>query len=476
MTIMRTCVRLAAASALTLAWLPTGGPVQADAIDTETALAGFSVGVEASPLRILIDDPKLQIPRPTGTAALEADPNYTLASVAAGPNAHAITSSLWPGNLIGEGLAQVYDGLPAYPVKGEARYPDKPYTAQGVDGGPLSGARAEGLLATATADGTPTNKPGPVSIGGMTSTSTATVDDKDVAVGSALSAVKDVSLIEGLIGIDSVTTRLVTKADGSKPAATGSTTVEGLTIAGQSFTVDDKGLHAAGNGSGLPPLGTPQPVADALGISANLMTQTTTKSPNGVSRVAGGLVIKLDTGPLRKALGPVTDHTDPVVNDIISQMPPQLQGQLYYFVKATPNFTFIFGSANAASAATLPISFNFPTAGFPSLGSVAGPPTSLGTTPTVGASAPLASAGLPPAVSPAVARPLVPALGTSNVAARTPASSVGIGLGRVLAGLLLSGLIGWGLLRFLALAGGALPFGCRLGAPTSVPNLRSVTA
>jgi hypothetical protein len=46
----------------------------------------------------------------------------------------------------------------------------------------------------------------------------------------------------------------------------------------------------------------------------------------------------------------------------------------------------------------------------------------------------------------------------------------------VLAGLLLSGLIGWGLLRFLALAGGALPFGCRLGAPTSVPNLRSVTA
>ncbi|MDT7537624.1 MAG: hypothetical protein QOI82_1209 [Actinomycetota bacterium] len=476
MRTMRTCLRLAAASVLTVAWLPAGGPVQADAVDTDTTLAGFSVGVEASPLRILIDDPKLEIPRPTGTAALEADPNYTLASVSAGPNAHAITSTLWPGNLLGAGLAQVADGAPAYPIKGEARYPDKPYTAQGVDGGALSSAHAEGLLATATADGTPTNKSGDVKVGGVTSTSTATVDAKDVAVGTAVSAVKDVSLIQGLITIDSVTTRLITMADGKKPVASGSTTVEGLTIAGQAFTVDDQGIHAAGNGSGLPPLVTPQPVADAVGVSGKVMTQTTTKSPNGVSRVAGGLMLTLDTAPLRKALGPVTDHTNPVLNQIISQMPPQLQGQLYYFVKATPNITFIFGSANAASAATLPISFNFPTGGFPPVGGLGGAPVTSAGQPAVAPGAPMTGTGVVAVVPPAVARPLVPALGTANAAATTPAGSGGIGAGLLLGGLLASGLIGWGLFRFLALAGGALPFGCRLGAPTTVPNLRGVTA
>src|SRR3982750_762081 len=114
MRTMRTCARFAAVSALTLAWLPLGGPIQADTVRTDTKLAGFSVGVEASPLRILIDDPKLQIPRPTGSAALEADPNYTLATVSAGPNAHALTSTLWPGNVLGAGLAQVADGAPAY--------------------------------------------------------------------------------------------------------------------------------------------------------------------------------------------------------------------------------------------------------------------------------------------------------------------------------------------------------------------------
>lgn len=475
---LRTCARLAAAFALTVAWLPAGGPVQAEAFDTETSLAGFSVGVEATPLRILLDDPKLEIPRPTGSAALEADPNYTLAAVSAGPNALAITSTLWPGNLLGTGLAQVAPNAPPYPVKGEARYPDKPYAANGVDGGALSGARAEGLLATATADGTPTNKPGQVTVGGATSTSTATVDGKDVAVGSALSAVKDVALLGGIITIDSVTTRLVTRADGTTPASSGSTTVEGVTIAGQAFTVDDKGLSAGGQGSSLPPVSTPQQVKDLLGISAVVMPQTTTKTGNGVSRVAGGLVVTVNTGPLRAALGPVTGQVNPVLNQVISQLPPEMQGQLYYLVKATPSVTFIFGAANSASAATLPISFDFPPPAFPSIGGVVGgvPAGSPGGPTAVGAPPPLAGTGVQSVVPPVAAQPLVPALGTANVASARATGVGGVGAGQVLAGLLASGLIGWGLLRFLALAGGALPYGCRLGAPTSVPRLRRVMA
>ncbi|MEO6205466.1 MAG: hypothetical protein ABIO67_08805, partial [Mycobacteriales bacterium] len=132
---LRTAGRVVVVSGLTLGMLPFGNPVRAAGIHTETGLAGFSVVVEATPLRVLLDDPELQVPHDPGTAVVEGDPNYTLASVAAGPNAHAITSTLWPGNLLGQGLALVASGAPPYPLKGEARYPDKPFDAPGVDGG-----------------------------------------------------------------------------------------------------------------------------------------------------------------------------------------------------------------------------------------------------------------------------------------------------------------------------------------------------
>src|SRR4051794_7534152 len=147
---LRSGARVAAVSLLTVAGLPLGGPVSAADVRTDTKLAGFFVSVEASPLRILLDDPKLEIPHPPDTAVLEADPNYTLASVASGPNARAVAATFWPGNLLGEGFAQL--GSPtAYPLKAEARYPDKPYTDSGKDGGQLSNAAANGLDATATA-------------------------------------------------------------------------------------------------------------------------------------------------------------------------------------------------------------------------------------------------------------------------------------------------------------------------------------
>src|SRR4051794_6748932 len=126
-TSLRKGARVLVVSALTVGSLPLGGVVSADGVRTDTTLAGFAVKVEASPLRILIDDPTLAIPRDPGTAVVEADPNFSMAGVSAGPNAIAIGSSLWPGNLFGEGLPALTGG-PGYPIKAEARYPDKPYT------------------------------------------------------------------------------------------------------------------------------------------------------------------------------------------------------------------------------------------------------------------------------------------------------------------------------------------------------------
>lgn len=475
--LVRSASRVAVVSALVVGSVPVGGLVHADDVRTDTKLAGFAVTVEATPLRVLLDDPKLEVPRDPGTAVLEADPNYTLASVKAGPNAHAITSTLWPGNLIGAGLVTLTNGT-AYPLKGEARYPDKPYEQAGPDGGQLSSAKAEGLEATAVADGTPTDKPGEVMVGGVHAISNATVDAKDVAVGTATSAVHDVDLLGGTIHIGSVVSTLTTKADGKKPVSSGTTTVSGLTIAQQSFSVDDKGLHAAGNGAGLPGLETPAQVRDTLGITAKLIDQTTAPTVNGTSRTAGGLVITVNTGPLRKALSPVTGQLNPVLVGLIGNLPPDQQGNFYYFLKATPTITFVFGAANASSAATLPLKLTFPGFGNPVFPTVPG--STIGTGPVPGV-APGGTADIPPgAIAPPIVdgKPVPPTVNGSGLtlAGNSGDGFSGIGAGYVALALAGAALAGWGLLRFLGLTGGLLGIGCRLGAPTSVPNLRSVTA
>jgi hypothetical protein len=480
--------RVAVVTALVVGSLPLGGLGHAADIRTDTKLAGFAVSTEASPLRVLLDDPKLDVPHDPGTAVAEGDPNYTLASVTAGPNARALTSTLWPGNLLGEGLGQLAGTN--YPIKGEARYPDKPYSSPGVDRGVVSSADALGLDALAKADGTPTNKPGQVTIGDITSRSHATVTTKDQALGEAFSAVKDIDLLGGVIHVGAVTTAITTQADGKKAVSTGSTTVTGLTIAGQAFTVDDKGLHAAGNGSALPSLATPAQVSQTLGISATALEQTVNTTRNGVSRAAGGLVIDINTGPLRALLSPVTGVTNPLLNGLIGSLPAQAQqaqGQLYYLVKATPHITFVLAQANASAAATQPLSFTFPSFGAPAF------PTAPGAVAPGGAA--LGSTGAPNPASGAVITPSIATIpGGSAVVPRladqgggspvfqptiagssTDAGFTGIGAGPVLGALVGSAALGWLLLRFLGLAGGVLGLGCRLGAPTSVPNLRSVT-
>lgn len=474
-TNLRKAARIAAVSAFAVGAVGIGGSVHADEVRTETKLAGFSVEVQASPILVLVDDPRAAIPRPTGTAVVEADPNFTLASVSTGPNARAVASTLWPGNLFGEGLHQINENIPPYPVKAESRYPDKPYSAQGPDGGDLTRSAALGLDAFAQADGTPTNKPGVATIGNVTSSSAATVTDKDVAVGTAVSAVHDVSLIAGLIHIGAVTTRLTASADGNHPIPTGSTTVTGLTVAGQSFTVDDKGVHAGPQGSALPELSTPQELTDKLGISIKGIVQSSTKSGDRATSTASGLVIRVDTAVLKAALAPVLGPIKPIYADFVDQhIPPDQQGNFYYLMNATPSVTFVFGSGTTSAAATLPIQFDFgPPPAFPSgpiLGSGGG---SSGVPPT----APDLGGITSPVTGPTVVPPVLQPPGTTNTAAAV--KDVGFGgieAGWLFAAVLGSGLIGWGLLRFLGLAGGVLGFGCRLGAPTSVPDLRSVTA
>lgn len=472
--------RITVVSALTMGFLPFGTFVGAESVRLTTKLGGFSIGVEGAPLKVLVDDPKAAVPRPTGSAVVEGDPNFTLAFTTTGPNSRAVGSNVWPGNLFGEGLAQVAPGLPSYPLKAEARYPDQPYAQDGqFDNGQLTHASALGLDATATASGAPRSIPGQVSLGDASSTSTTTVTDKDIALGTVVSSVSNVDLV-GVIHIGSVKTELTVQSNGTKGTSSGHTTVSGVTVAGHGYTVDETGAHAEGQGGALPPVAGPDQLAQ-LGISFSGVTQKAAVQGATATRQATGLIITIDTQALKTQLAPAYGPVKSLAASIIAKLPPDQQGNFYYLINATPKISFVLGAASASSAAVLPLSFDntFPPPSFPQ------PPAYLPTVPTspilpvspvfpitpgsvgTGNSVPL-TASVPPAVLQAPG--VVPQASTSTDFAGIKPAWLLLALGA-------SGLLGWLLLRFLGLAVGLpLGLGCRLGAPTSLPNFRSVTS
>lgn len=470
---------------MTGAMAAVGAPAEGDAVRTDTGLGGFSVSADAAPFKILVDDPSNPLPRPEESAIVEADPSFTLAEVATGPAARGVASTVWPGNLLGEGIGAATSTTYSYPVKAEARYPDKPFVQDDPAGGSGMHATAQGLEASGTAVQTPKDIPGSVSVGSVTSTTTAVVDKTDVAIGHSTSRVSDVTLL-GLIHIGSVSTEVVTRSDGKKQSSTGATVVSGLSVAGVgAFSVDETGAHATGApATGPLPLGQLD-VLKAAGITIGGVSQAGTSDASGVTRDAKGLRITIDTTMYRKAL---SDSTPTAVTAAIYQafgalpLPPQAatyKSFLYYTLSATPKLTFILGAGHSTTVANLPLSFTFPPA--PTFGAPSGgglfPPSTVGRV-----SAPVlpgTSSVVPPTTTagadgqaPVVSAPTTVTASSSSA----PDPFKGVGALLVLGALLAAGIGGWGLMRLEGLAmGAAAGRGCTLGAPSTIPDLRGAT-
>jgi len=470
-----------------------GGTATGAEIRTETDLGGFSITSNAAPFKVLVDDPSNPLPRPEESAIVEANPAYTQVDLATGPAARAIASSLWPGNLLGQGIPTATNNeLGQYPIKAQAQYPDKPYESNASidlrgnhitdDQGLLMRSTARGLDATALAKFNPTDVPGQLELGTLWSQTTATVTDKNVAVGHSISRLSDVSLLGGMIRVGSVSTVVQTTSDGKKPTSTGTTTVVGLLIGGQGFTVDEKGAHPVETG----PLGFdgPQALKD-VGIHVDGIVQKSSKDSESATRVARGLRITVDTTALREVLttktpGPVSSALYEIFNRTPQGCPGgapiplgcPVQGALYYSLSGTPKITFIMGAGESSTSAIESIGFDFPSldvptdfqGGFDGAVNTGGAqaPTLPGTdiiAPTMPEAGPATG---DPAGQPVLAgsRPNLPS---------SPAVSALLVLGALLA----AGVGGFGLtwLRGFAFGGGLLGGGCALGAPSNVPSL-----
>lgn len=475
---------------LTAAMASSSGPASGDTIRTDTSLGGFSVKTNAAPFKVLIDDPASAIPH-EGPAIVEADPSYTAATLETGPTARALASSLWPGTLLGDGVgAATNGGVAGYPLKADAKYPDKPYTdtAHGClqpdqpatcagDGGALMSAQALGLDVKALAKMVPAEVPG-VALGAMSSVSTATVKD-GVAIGTSASHLSDVSLLDGMISIGSVSTTISVRSNGKKAVSDGQTVVSGLSIMGMGYVVDDKGARPTGvpGGPSVPvPTGVADP-AQQLGITISGLSQDHTQDVSTATRDAKGLRITLDTVLIRSILDQATPSPlKDALYSLFSQVPPiptpagdqDVQGYLFYLMSTTPKITFIIGAGSGVSAATEPLTFTWPD--LPIGGGFAPPPVTGGaTTPT----APVTSPVLPVtggAPAPVVAPGNLPS--AVKAAAKDPFHGLSPGL--LLLVLALAGAGGWGLVRLqsAALLGAAGAGRCNDDLSPTLPDLR----
>lgn len=498
---------LGVATLATLAW---PGPAS-----SETTLGGYSGTAIAQVVRVQVFDPVIPIP---ATPQVDGGVAYTRAATDTGPVTRALASYLWPGDVVGDGFGQLVGGDAKYPVQVNSRFPatnDAPArnTAQLTDGNGMT-TSSDGDSTTATVTGLGIAGPDTNLVGGLLTglqqltgrkpspSPSSTLKELPVPVGPTLAGLATVQgvksrssvvvgaktitatarayaaetkLLGGLITVGAMDVTSSTVSDGTRATVSGSATVAGIDIAGVKFALDDKGISLAGPGTAIPAV--PKAATDLLariGIGVDyLQTQRTGDGATG-SFAAQGLVITVDTNPLKNALN-LGGLLGPL-RDLISKI-PNLGSQVGPLLNLGPKIVFEIGDVSTTATAAPAFTGDggtggggVPSTGSGGVGGVSAGDSGSGGTPgdtgSVQADTPIDS---PSAVA-------APPAGGSGPPPLQAASFDLPPLGPVprlliLGGIVLAAVLGWA----LRTAGGLLLGGagsCSYGLTTGVPDLR----
>ena len=263
----------------------------------DSGLGTFRSAADANGIGVSLEQPN------SGSAPVPAQglvPD-AYAELSSGPAGIAMSTIAWPGPLAANagGLANVV-GTPLPPdVVANANDPVK-VQAQSSGGsrdeqsiGPMY-ALVDGQQSLARSAFTDFSSPGVVSAARTFTRSRSYVDDSGKLVSEAVSQLQGVE-IAGLVKIDNITTTAtVTTADGVTFEPDVKSTVSGVTIQGQPFVIDEKGMHTPSGDQPSPsdPIaaGINQVITN-MGMTAFVTKPAVQKTEAGAAVVRSGSVV-----------------------------------------------------------------------------------------------------------------------------------------------------------------------------------------
>lgn len=339
-------MRILVATALLAVSVPfVGAPASADPGPT-TTLGGYDASAEAAVVRVAIHEPGLPIP---SDPQLDASIGYARSTTATGPISRALSSYVWPGDAVGDGLGTLLGNEKlGYPIKVSSKFPastDGPAVnaAQITSGNGMStsadGSRTlstvvglgignglsglgQGLCQLLSAcGGTPLPKvdlPDPLAavatMENLKSQSLVVLGEKSVTA-SARTTVSGLKILGGIISIDTVDMSSSVTTDGAKAVPSGTSKFVGLKILGQPVDLGDP-INIAGTQTPIPKV----PVdLSALGIKISYLDVAKAQDTATGSLAAQGLTITVDASALGKLLG--GDLLSNALSPILDQIP-----------------------------------------------------------------------------------------------------------------------------------------------------------
>lgn len=239
---------------------------------------------------------------PGGSPVMDLTLPETLARFSSGPSGYGLASLAYPGGLVanfGSLVAQSGgpgDQVPDYPIKAEAFYPAGPTESESSQpGGVVQRVVTDdhGVHVDATFPGI--DAPPVVHVGSITSASRSAVEG-ELAIGRTRVVLSDVTLLGGVITIQSLVTDLVAAHDGQTGSTNGGTVASGVRFLGLAASLTEDGLVLE---KAPPAEGPAAPLGGALSDAAGPL--------------AGA------TGPLQEQLADVLDQAVPKVDEVLAR-------------------------------------------------------------------------------------------------------------------------------------------------------------
>lgn len=251
---------------------------------------------------------------PTGDAPIEATFALSTADLKSGGNAYGHASLLWPGSAAADpgplfaqaaGRPQIAGMFPKWAIQAQARQ------GQGVvttGAPPAIVMRATGYPDQAAGDSrvADIDIPGLAHVEHVASTASSVVTDTLLTSESRV-ALHGVSLLNGYITADEISSVSKTTSDSSHATTTGKTAVHGLLVGGASVTVTDGGFRvdngppgsesAPGSGKRFPgqsPAQYVQQVLDSLHARLTLFRSAGRAGGGAANSYATGFVLSVD--------------------------------------------------------------------------------------------------------------------------------------------------------------------------------------